>query len=255
MTGRLGPRRPVYRPPVRRGRTIRRASAGLLPGPGRGGPGRPGRGRGDLWRRELVGVPVHAAAGRSRPASTPIRPRWNRRSRRRPRREPVPHRHRPAGGDPRVAANGRLGAGQRAAPGHAGRHLARTRSPSSCGRWGTAGSSSMPTGRCSPRRGDGSSGDAADLPVVDDRRAASAGLVVGTTLAEVDLDAATRLASLVPDRHRQRRGRSDRQPHRRERVRAADDAGELERHLRVLHRQPADAGADPRARSACCVAC
>jgi hypothetical protein len=43
------------------------------------------------------------------------------------------------------------------------------------------------------------SGDAADLPVVDDRRAASAGLVVGTTLAAVDLDAATRLASLVPE--------------------------------------------------------
>ena len=36
------------------------------------------------------------------------------------------------------------------------------------------------------------------LPVVEDRRAASAGLSVGSTLAAVDLDAATRLASIVP---------------------------------------------------------
>lgn len=36
------------------------------------------------------------------------------------------------------------------------------------------------------------------LPVVEDRRAASAGLAVGSTLAVVDLDAATRLASLLP---------------------------------------------------------
>jgi hypothetical protein len=36
------------------------------------------------------------------------------------------------------------------------------------------------------------------LPVVEDRRAASAGLSVGSTLAAVDLDAARRLASLVP---------------------------------------------------------
>lgn len=36
------------------------------------------------------------------------------------------------------------------------------------------------------------------LPVVDDRRASSAGLAVGQRLDAVDLDAATRLASLVP---------------------------------------------------------
>jgi hypothetical protein len=36
------------------------------------------------------------------------------------------------------------------------------------------------------------------LPTVDDRRAASAGLSVGRTIDTVDLDAATRLASLVP---------------------------------------------------------
>jgi hypothetical protein len=36
------------------------------------------------------------------------------------------------------------------------------------------------------------------LPVVEDRRAASAGLSVGMKLDPVDLDAATRLASLVP---------------------------------------------------------
>lgn len=39
---------------------------------------------------------------------------------------------------------------------------------------------------------------AAGLPVVDDRRAASAGLSIGRQLDGVDLDAATRLASLVP---------------------------------------------------------
>lgn len=39
---------------------------------------------------------------------------------------------------------------------------------------------------------------AATLPVVEDRRAASAGLAIGRTLDPVDLDAATRLASLVP---------------------------------------------------------
>jgi hypothetical protein len=38
----------------------------------------------------------------------------------------------------------------------------------------------------------------ADLPVVDDQRAASAGLHVGDTVDPVDLDAATRLASLHP---------------------------------------------------------
>jgi hypothetical protein len=36
------------------------------------------------------------------------------------------------------------------------------------------------------------------LPVVDDRRASSSGLAVGQRLDPVDLDAATRLASLVP---------------------------------------------------------
>ena len=40
--------------------------------------------------------------------------------------------------------------------------------------------------------------EAAGLPVVDDRRAESAGLAVGSHLDPVDLDAATRLASLVP---------------------------------------------------------
>jgi hypothetical protein len=40
--------------------------------------------------------------------------------------------------------------------------------------------------------------EAAGLPVVDDRRSASAGLAVGSRLDPVDIDAATRLASLVP---------------------------------------------------------
>ena len=40
--------------------------------------------------------------------------------------------------------------------------------------------------------------DAATLPVVEDRRAASAGLSIGRRLESVDLDAATRLASVQP---------------------------------------------------------
>lgn len=42
------------------------------------------------------------------------------------------------------------------------------------------------------------SAEVAALPVVDDRRASSAGLAVGQRLDRVDLDAAKRLASLVP---------------------------------------------------------
>jgi len=41
-------------------------------------------------------------------------------------------------------------------------------------------------------------GSAADLPLIDDRRAASAGLAVGDRIGPQDVDAATRLASLVP---------------------------------------------------------
>jgi hypothetical protein len=46
--------------------------------------------------------------------------------------------------------------------------------------------------------GDAPPPEAAGLPVVDDQRAASAGLSVGGRLDGIDLDAATRLASLVP---------------------------------------------------------
>lgn len=48
------------------------------------------------------------------------------------------------------------------------------------------------------RLGDGPPAQAAGLPVIDDRRAASAGLSVGTRLGPQDVDAATRLASIVP---------------------------------------------------------
>lgn len=48
------------------------------------------------------------------------------------------------------------------------------------------------------RLGDKPPKQTADLPVIDDRRAASAGLSVGTRLDPQDVDAATRLASLVP---------------------------------------------------------
>lgn len=48
------------------------------------------------------------------------------------------------------------------------------------------------------RLGETPPAEAADLPVIEDRRAASAGLSVGRRLETVDLDAATRIASLVP---------------------------------------------------------
>ncbi len=54
------------------------------------------------------------------------------------------------------------------------------------------------TGSLFARLGDDPPAEAADLQVIDDRRAASAGLSVGTRLDPQDLDAATRLASLVP---------------------------------------------------------
>jgi cell division septal protein FtsQ len=46
--------------------------------------------------------------------------------------------------------------------------------------------------------GDPAPGDAATLPRIDDQRAASAALAVGSRLDPVDLDAATRLGSLTP---------------------------------------------------------
>ncbi len=46
--------------------------------------------------------------------------------------------------------------------------------------------------------GDAPAKEIADLPVLDDRRATSSVLDVGFTLDPIDLDAATRLASLVP---------------------------------------------------------
>lgn len=53
-------------------------------------------------------------------------------------------------------------------------------------------------GRLFARVDEEAAGAAAALPVVEDRRATSAGLSIGGRLERVDLDAATRLASLVP---------------------------------------------------------
>lgn len=53
-------------------------------------------------------------------------------------------------------------------------------------------------GRLFARIADEPPAAAATLPVVEDRRATSAGLSVGGLLEAVDLDAATRLASLIP---------------------------------------------------------
>jgi hypothetical protein len=53
-------------------------------------------------------------------------------------------------------------------------------------------------GRVFAKLGEDPAPSAADLPVIDDRRAASVDLVVGATLDRIDLDAATRLGSLKP---------------------------------------------------------
>jgi cell division septal protein FtsQ len=53
-------------------------------------------------------------------------------------------------------------------------------------------------GRLFGRVADDPPAEVAALPVVEDRRATSAGLAIGGRLEPVDLDAATRLASLVP---------------------------------------------------------
>ena len=53
-------------------------------------------------------------------------------------------------------------------------------------------------GQLFARVGDDPPPEVAGLPVVEDRRATSAGLSVGGKLEAVDLDAATRLASLIP---------------------------------------------------------
>lgn len=55
------------------------------------------------------------------------------------------------------------------------------------------------TGSLFARLGGDPPAEAAALPVIDDRRAASAGLSIGARLDPQDLDAATRLASLVPN--------------------------------------------------------
>ena len=54
------------------------------------------------------------------------------------------------------------------------------------------------TGSLFARLGAEPPAEAAALPVIDDRRAASAGLSIGARLDPQDLDAATRLASLMP---------------------------------------------------------
>lgn len=53
-------------------------------------------------------------------------------------------------------------------------------------------------GRVFAKLGEDPAPSAADLPVIDDRRAASVDLVVGAALDRIDLDAATRLGSLKP---------------------------------------------------------
>ena len=165
----------------------------------------------------------------------------------RPRREPVRAVHDGPRERPRIDADRQVGPGPGPAAGHArgddrgarpGPHLAgRRRSATSSTRTAPC-SASWPPRRRRPRRAFRSSTTAG-------RR--SALLQVGQRLDPVDLDAATRLASLVPGRHRLVRGRAGGQRDRRERVRRQRQAGRLVGRLRLLHAEPAHDRPHPRA--------
>ena len=89
--------------------------------------------------------------------------------------------------------------------------------------------------------------EAAALPVVDDRRAESAGLSVGSRLDPVDLDAATRLARLVPADAGSSAVSLDVAVTDENGFVVANQARRLVGRLRVLHAEPADDGAHPGA--------
>ena len=135
---------------------------------------RPGRGRGGA-RRRRGREPVRARRpGRSRRACETLPTVARRRGRRRAARTRSRSRIEERAADPRLAGRGAA--------------LPRRRDGALFARLGDE-----PPRRARPT-----------CPVVDDRRAASAGLSVGAPLDPVDLDAATRLASLRPGRRRQR---------------------------------------------------
>ncbi len=78
-----------------------------------------------------------------------------------------------------------------------------------------------------------------ELPVVDDRRLASAGYDTGMVIDPVNLDAALRLGSLRPADLGSAATRLDDQPRRRQGVRGPRRPGRLDRRVRVLHADPA----------------
>ena len=91
-------------------------------------------------------------------------------------------------------------------PGHPRRRRRGARADPRLAHRRRAASSSTPTASCSPGSGEDATAAASpSLPLIDDRRAASAGLSRRAARSPaIDLDAATRLASLVPGRRRQR---------------------------------------------------
>ena len=153
-------------------------------------------------RRALRRVVVERLRLRARPAHVGPRldgPRGGRgRHRRRPRPEPVPHLDRSA----RDASWRRLPTVARARIGvEFPDTLAVTldeRTPILIWKVGDLQFLVDADGKLFAELPDVPSAATAGLPVVDDGRAASAGLIAGSTLDPVDLDAATRLASLVP---------------------------------------------------------
>ena len=246
--------RPARRPPV--------ADAGPRPagvtrvgpprlgravaGPGRRGAGDAARRRRDLRRRRRR-RPSRTPTSRSTGASLTDAGADRGRPRRRPRPEPVRAPDRPARGSARAdyrrsptpaSTSGCPGtlavtlARARAGPDLAGRRAAL---PRRCRRRPVR--AAAPTIR-RPRP--------AALPVIDDRRAASVGLSVGQRLDPVDLDAATRLASLRPADVGSAAPRAGGDRHRRQRVRRPGPAEWLVGGLRLLHAEAPDDRPHPR---------
>ena len=91
------------------------------------------------------------------------------------------------------------------------------------------------------RLGDDAPPEATQLPSVVDERVRSSSLGTGSRLDPVDVDAATRLASLSPDPGRERRTQAGGGGHRRPWLRAPGAARGLDRDLRLLHAEPQEA--------------
>jgi hypothetical protein len=173
------------------------------------------------------------------------------RARRGARREPVRPPDHAAGRGPRRAADRPGGLGLGPAAGHPRRGPRRTGGDPGLAR-GERRYLVDEQGDLFTRPGDDPPASIAALPIVEDRRAASAG-GRSDCADPVDLDAATRLArsSRPTSAARPTGWRSS------SRTRADSSWARVPtagRDLRLLHAKPADAGPDPRGRSACCAA-